>query len=193
MYKILTAAALMLSSQISFAAMWELNNTQSSLNFESTKNTDIKEESKFTQLKGELDDNTAKGKVEVSLNSVDTHIPLRDERLRELLFETARFATAEFTTQFDPKDIALLNDMQAHKLPVSGTLNLHGVTHEISTDVIVQKLNANTLQIKNAEPIVLDTSDYNFQAGMATLTKLAGLQSIDTSVPLSFTLIFDKK
>ncbi|MFI4954952.1 MAG: YceI family protein [Gammaproteobacteria bacterium] len=193
MYKSLISLSLILVTQIGYAAVWELNTNKSSLNFESTKNTTITEENKFKQFTGTIDDKNATAKFDVSLNSVDTRIPVRDERIRELLFETARYPIASFTTQFDTKYISELSDNKPHTIPVDGTLNLHGVEHKITSQVIAQQLDANTLQIKNAEPIVLNTDDYNLGAGVAALTKIAGLQSIDSSVPVSFTLIFDKK
>lgn len=193
MHKFLTTASLIFISQVSFAAVWELNNSKSFIHFESTKNETITEESKFEHLSGNIDDQTARAKVEVSLNSVDTNIPLRDERITDLLFEIARYPLATLTTQFTKEDMALVNDMQAHTVATKGSLDFHGVKHEIETEVIVQKLDANTLQVKSAEPIVLDTDDYNLQTGMDALQKIVGLRSIDTSVPVSFTLVFEKE
>lgn len=193
MRKCLVSLFFILVSQISFAAVWQLNDSKSSLYFESTKNETIKEINKFKKFSGTIDDGKGTAQLEISLNSVDTHIPLRDERIRELLFETALFPIASFTAEFNPKHLAKLNDMHAHTIPLVGILNLHGVKHEIDTQVVVQKINADSVQIKNAEPIVLDTDNYNLQMGIAALTKIAGLKSIDTSVPVSFQLVFDKK
>ena len=192
MYKFLATTSLILATQISFAATWQLNNSNSHVDFTSTKNGTISEDSKFTQFSGTISDN-GQATVQVSLNSVDTRIALRDERMRELLFETARFPQATFTTKIDTKTMQELSDNQPHTIEVDGTLDLHGVQHPIQTKVVAQQVNANTLQIKNAEPLVLNTNDYNMAAGVAALQKLAGLNNISSSVPVNFTLTFDKK
>ena len=193
MNKVLASTSLILITQISFAATWQLNNSKSSLNFTSTKNATITEENKFDQFGGTVDDATGQAALQVSLNSVDTRIAIRDERMRELLFETARFPQATFTTKLDPKTLAELKDNQPHTLPVKGTLDLHGVKHDIQTNVIAQQMDANTIQVKNAEPLILNTNEYNMATGVAALQKLAGLQNISSSVPVSFNLTFEKK
>lgn len=180
----------MLTSTLALAA-WDLDNSKSALYFTSTKNHTIEEKSQFTQLAGHIDDN-GQAKLTVSLNSVDTRVPIRDERMREILFQTLSFPQGVFTVNIDPAQMSALSDNQPHNITVDGTLDLHGVQHEIKTNIIAQELSDNTLQIKNAEPIVLNVNDYDMTAGVEELRTLAALQSIAPTVPINFTLVFNK-
>jgi polyisoprenoid-binding protein YceI len=188
---ILLAVPLLLVSHLSFSAGWDLDNSQSALYFTSTKNKDIQEQSTFTKLSGHIDEN-GQGQLTVSLNSVDTRVPIRDQRMREVLFQTFNFPDAVFTVTIDSKQMQMLNDKQPHTLNVDGMLDLHGVKHEIKTDVIAQEMSDTTLQVKNAQPIVLNVDDYNMGAGVEELKTLATLASIDHTVPVNFTLTFNK-
>ena len=90
-------------------AEWVLDNDASRLSFVSTKAGSVAEVHRFTSLRGGID---RRGNVAVAifLQSVDTLIPIRDERMRELLFETATFPAARnLTAVIDPAVVAALN------------------------------------------------------------------------------------
>ena len=86
-------------------AQWELDAQRSSINFVSIKNDAIGELHSFGSLLGFI---SADGGVQVSvdLNSVQTLIDIRNERMRELLFETVKFPTATVTAQIEPALLA---------------------------------------------------------------------------------------
>ena len=81
-------------------ADWQLDNESSRLSFISTKATHITEVNRFRGLRGSVEDD-GKVRLQVELETVDTGIPLRDERLRKQLFEIASFAEAEISAQLD--------------------------------------------------------------------------------------------
>ena len=81
-------------------ANWQLDNESSRLSFISTKATNITEVNRFRGLRGSVEDD-GKVRLQVELETVETGIPLRDERLRKQLFEIARFAEAEISAQLD--------------------------------------------------------------------------------------------
>ena len=86
-------------------AHWQLDNETSVLSFITTKKLDIAEVHRFNQLSGEI---TQQGDVSlaIDLSSVNSSIAIRDERIKEFLFETAVFPKATFTTQINQSDIA---------------------------------------------------------------------------------------
>ena len=86
LYIAFLAACLALPAQ----ADWYLDNESSRLSFISTKAGNLSEVHRFLTLHGRID---AKGaaRLRVELESVSTGIPVRDERLRSLLFDVARF------------------------------------------------------------------------------------------------------
>ncbi|MEO9508587.1 MAG: YceI family protein, partial [Nonlabens ulvanivorans] len=81
-------------------ANWQLSNDKSQFNFLTTKNVDATEVHQFTQLKGDI---SSKGevKLKIDLTSVETNIPIRNERMQKFLFETDLFPQATFTTSID--------------------------------------------------------------------------------------------
>ena len=80
--------------------MWRVNNGASELRFVTTKNTNVAETQKFTRIDGVI---AADGGVSlvVDLASVETQVPIRNERMQNLLFEVVRFPTANFETSID--------------------------------------------------------------------------------------------
>jgi len=72
---------------LNVAADWTLDSDQSSLHFVSIKNGTTAETHRFAELEGKAAD-SGKVTVVVHLISVDTKIPIRDERMQEMLFDT---------------------------------------------------------------------------------------------------------
>ena len=74
---------------------------------------------------------------------------------------------------------------------ISATLNLHGVSAAIDTDVIITKLSETQIMVQNASPIVIHAEDYALVEGIEVLRGLANLPVISYSVPVNFTLIYN--
>jgi ABC-type uncharacterized transport system ATPase subunit len=71
---------------------------------------------------------------------------------------------------------------------VAAELSLHGQKQKLDIDVVVTKLNDDTLMLISAQPIVLNVSDFDLVQGVEKLRELAGLPSISHAVPISFYL-----
>ena len=74
---------------------WTLINEKSKLNFISTKASNIEEIHTFTMLSGKVTEN-GKALIEIDLGSVETLIPIRNERMKNLLFQTKIYPKAVF-------------------------------------------------------------------------------------------------
>lgn len=192
----LVLAALSFSSP-AFAAQapkveWFLINSDSRLDFVSVKKGNIGEVHHFESLKGSVDEN---GKVSVSidLSSVQTYVDIRNERLKEFLFETAKFPVATLSTVVDPAQFESLAVGQKASTSTEVTLTLHGVTQKIQAGLEVFKLNKGRVLIIPAEMIMLDSSAFGMGPGIDKLKELAKLDSISTAVPVSFYFIFERK
>ena len=75
------------------------------------KATDVVEVHRFNQLSGTIYDSgkrTGDAELSVHLASVNTQIPLRDSRMRDLLFEIAKFPTAELFGSLELSDFTQL-------------------------------------------------------------------------------------
>ena len=75
-------------------------------------------------------------------------------------------------------------------VPLKGQLELHGVKHEITTQVSVTKLDATSVEVKNIQPVMINAADYNLTPGVNELMSLANLQNISLEVPVNFVLVF---
>ena len=170
-------------------ADWYLDNESSRLSLVTTKNTEIAEVQRFLVLHGKVD---AKGaaRLEVELDSINSGIPLRDERMRKELFEIKTFPEAQISAQINLQPI---NDLASGaqlelRLPLSVTL--HGKTQTYSAELLATRLDERRFQVVTLEPVVLHAEDFDLAPGVATLRKAAGLKSISLSVPVGAVLIF---
>ena len=87
-------------STLSHAADWELQSKTSQLNFISIKNNSIAEVHDFTTLSGSIN-KKGEAVLTISLPSVETSIGIRNERMKEHLFESKQYPVATFITFID--------------------------------------------------------------------------------------------
>ncbi len=171
------------------SAQWELDSDRSRLSFISVKNASVGEVHTFKTLKGTVGDDGG-AQVAIDLDSVETAIPIRNKRMREMLFETGNFPSASITTSVAPELIE-----QARKGPtevsVPLTVELHGSSASYDAAVLVSVAGDGSLHVATREPIVVDAGDFELGAGVTALKEVAGLASISTSVPVSAYLVFD--
>lgn len=174
-------------------AEWQLVPDKSHLSFVSTKKQHIAESHTFKGLQGSVD-NDSVGTVAVDLASVDTKIEIRDERMRETLFETKEYPTAVFTTHVDPMRVRSISEWppgDQQTMFLEGELSLHGSKHPIGADVIVTKSGVNRVQVASARPVIIQAENFNLVQGIIKLAEIAGLPSISHAVPVNFLLTFD--
>ena len=157
--------------------------------FISSKQTHIFENHHFTSLSGSISENSEATLV-IKLDSVETGIEIRNERVRELLFEVASHHNAVIKL---PVNLSELNKQiigTSQKKDVLASLNLHGVTADIDTQLVVTKLSESKIMVQNAYPVLIKAGDYKLTAGIDSLKNIANLDVISYTVPVNFTLIF---
>jgi polyisoprenoid-binding protein YceI len=181
---------LMLFLTASVSADWQLNNDASRLSFISIKKGAVAEIHKFSHLSGSVDE---QGSVEVliQLASVDTAVPIRDERMRDILFQTNLFPTATVTAKVDPAEFTGLVSGQFRNTETDVTVSLHGQEKVYKAAVSVTRLRGGSLKVSTIYPIVVNADDFELTKGVEELRKLAGLPAISTAVPVSLLLVFD--
>ncbi len=163
---------------------WKLIAAASSLTFLSTKNKTHTEEHKLQFSKGRIDSNNS-FVVIIDLNTVDTLIPIRDERMRKILFNTEKYPSAHVTT-------LIPNDLELDQMTeLSFKLDLHGFSQTMNAKLMPQMVDGQLVVI-NYEPIAINTKNFGMDDGINQLTKIAGLQSIDYTALVDFKLTFEK-
>jgi len=179
----LLALALLTTAQ----ADWTVDNDASRLAFVSTKAGEVAEVHRFGELSGWLGED-GRFRVTVALDSVDTAVAIRDERMREFLFETDRFPEATITAQLDMATLADLAVGDQVEIETDATLGLHGATLSLDVRATAARLDAGTLLVTSSEPLVVNAGAFDLLAGIEKLREIAGLASISPAVPVSFRL-----
>lgn len=183
--------ALALSSSLAFASDWQLDNTASSLHFVSVKNELVAETHQFNTLSGQWDGNTVR--IAIDANSMQTHIPIRNERIWQYVLKTEQFANINVSAELQENQVSSLavGDFTIVQVPL--TLTIAGESATVDAKVRISKLSAKVLQASTEAPVMLNTNSFKLAAGVAKLQELAGLNHIDPLVPVSFTVRFSQQ
>jgi len=174
-------------TSLSAFADWKLDNEQSTVSFISVKKTNVMEAHHFNKLSGKLS-NEGVFSLAIDLGSVDTTIAIRDQRMKEHLFEQVKFPQAIVSATILPATLAKLNVNETTTMPLTAQLDLHGMKQSIILLMSVTKLSDSSLLVASQKPVMIKASDFGLVEGIETLRKLAGLPSISTTVPVSFVL-----
>lgn len=177
---------------------WTLDGGASSLSFVSVKAAQVGEAHSFGLLSGGiavtvLDDGSKGGEVNIGIDlaSVNTNIAVRDERMREHLFETAKYPVARVRGEVPVTDYLALPAGGSTQSAIKLMLDLHGVEVPVSAEVLVSRLSDSRFLVASTKPVVLSAAGFNLVAGIEKLRELAGLPSIAGAVPVTFVLTLE--
>lgn len=170
---------------------WVLDDDDSRLSFVTVKAGEIAEAHSFAKLSGTVGADGAASLV-IDLASITSNIDVRDGRMREFLFETGTYPTANVSAQIDPAAFSALKVGESRLLPLSATLSLHGVEAPLDAELSVTRIDGDEVKVETASPIIVDAASYGLTDGIAKLQELAGLPGITPQVPVTFSLVFEK-
>ncbi len=168
------------------AADWTIDGDTSALHFLSTKNSQVTEVHKFDSFNGNLSD-SGKLNVEVDLSSVNTAIDIRNKRMQEMLFNVSKYATANFEATLTDT-MMKLNAGDVVNGKVDGILTLHGQAVPTTFAVTVSQVDEDTLTVSTSAPTLIKAESFGLAKGVAALQEIAGLKSITTTVPVTFSV-----
>ncbi|WML90032.1 YceI family protein [Thiothrix lacustris] len=179
-----TALSFVLLSSTAFAD-WTLDNSKSALYFVSIKKDHIAETNTFKTLSG-LITTAGQGSLNIDLSSVSTNVDIRDQRVRDYLFDTKTFSNA--TVSIDLGTTGIKPGIQT----VNATLGLHGMKKDITATVAVTEV-GDTIQVATVAPILLNAADFDLAGGLTMLREIGAVSSISNAVPVTFFLSFVKQ
>lgn len=168
----------------------ELDKDSSVLNFVTVKNDSVAELMSFTSLSGSLDDETGKAELNIDLSSVASGVDIRNDRMREHLFQIDKFPTATYTTALDMAELKAMSAGEQKPIDLKGDLKLHGKTAAVSFKVIVTKLKDGSYHAVTSAPTFISANSFELEPGISKLRSLASLASIDLVVPVTFSVVF---
>ncbi len=171
-------------------AHWSLDNEASKLSFVTVKADHVAEVHSFDMLSGSIGD-AGEVEIKIELASVNTMIPIRNERMQAMLFETNLFPDATITGTVNIEALAALEPGASKTLDVEFNLSLHGTSNTLTANLLVIRLDGG-LVASTLKPIIVTADSAGLIAGVEALREIAGLPSISRAVPVSFTVVFDQ-
>ena len=175
-----------MGSVFAFAG-WEVDPTGSHIGFASVKNDLIAENHTFTEVTGRVSV-AGEANIKVTLASVETLIPLRNERMQTMLFNIAKFPQATITSEVPVNELSLMATGESSVLDIELLIGLHGKELKKSVPVKVTSIGDNGFDVSSLGPIIVHASQFALSDSVDALRKIAGLQSIDLMVPVTFDL-----
>lgn len=189
--RILLGASL-LAAAASAQADWQLDAAASSLYYVTSKASAVSEVNSFATLSGGID---AQGKATlgIDLASVQTNIEIRDQRMREIVFQTAQFPQASVTVQVDAAALSAMAPGSSSTAEYTATVDLHGVSQEVTAALQIVKLDADSVQVQNARPLLVAAGSFGLAEAVEQLREIAGLPAINPNVVVDFTLVYHQQ
>jgi len=152
--------------------------------FVSIKNNTIGEVSHFETLAGTVTD-AGEVEVRVALDSVETNIGIRNERMKKMLFEVGLYPEAVITAQLDAEAVAAMSDGGVTNVAL--LIDLHGQT--VTKDALLNvAVTDQGVRATTTRPILLTASEFGLEGGVAALQEVAGLNAISRVVPVTVAL-----
>ena len=176
-----------LTTSVHVLAGWVIDPEGSYVGFASVKNDLIAENHSFTQITGAIED-SGDASIVIALASVETLIPIRNDRMQAILFEVVQYPDVTVTANLDLDEFTSLGLGESKTDTILLGVNLHGT--DVSKNVLVKvtRSSNNAYEVTSLGPIIIHASQFALSDGLESLRKIAGLQSIDLMVPVTFDL-----
>ncbi len=189
--KILLCTTALLVLLLGSAGSWAeatLLGDKSDIRFISVKNAAVGEVHHFRNLSGSLDD-SGHVRVTIPLVDVETLIPIRNERMQKMLFDTLTFPSATIEADVDMAVLNALASGDYTDMEVTLTIDLHGSRKAYTAALGVARL-GNEIHVATLAPLIVNAADFELTAGVERLREVAGLANISTAVPVTVSLVF---
>jgi len=185
---ILLVFALLASAVVTpVLGQWSVDNDDSRLSFISIKAGSVAEVHHFERLQGSLG-GSGQFELSIDLTSVETMIPIRNERMQEMLFNTSTYPEATLTSTLDLAAIKALSAGEQIEIAAEAQLDLVGKSTPLTVEAVVARLSDDRLLVTSKQPLTLNADNLGLGEGVNALREVAGLSSISPAVPVSFRL-----
>lgn len=187
---LVSAASIAFFSTSVTADTWSLDSDNSVLNFVSVKNDHVDETHRFTDIQGEWANN--KVSIEIPVVSLDTQIPIRNERMLSHLFKSDDYTIVSATANLEESLLTEMAVGDTLPLTIDLTVYIAGRSETLPTSLQVTRLQANRFLATTTQPINIDAKDFGLVDGINQLREVAGLKRIDYNVPVTFSVQFTR-
>jgi len=169
-------------------ADWQLQQP-SEVTFVSGKNSHLLEIHRFEKIAGSVSDQ-GQASITIDLSSIDSRIPVRDQRMRDHLFEVNSFASAEIQAQIPADVMTYIKQGKISSVELPATLSLHGNDEELVLKLLVAPGKQGELVVTSLAPVLIHADDFALTKGIQLLRDIAKLKVIGEVVPVTFALTF---
>jgi len=170
------------------AGGWTLDGDTSVVSFGSIKKDTIGEAHTFSGLSGTV---SADGMatVDIALDSVQTNIDIRNERMVEHVFKNA--PTATLKAQIDMADFNGLAAGESTVTEIDGDVVFLGLEVPVYMDVFVMRTDEENVMVTTNSMMFISAEELEISEGIDTLMSLADLPGITRTSPVTFRLMFN--
>ena len=191
-----TISLLLLSTSILFSPVinaWEIDKANSTVSFVSIKKGTIGEAHTLSDIDGSIVDNKTVT-VNIRPDSVESGVPIRNERMREFLFKTSLYPSIKINADIETvlKNFTNQSDIKPIRTEISADVSLHGVNKTLILDVYINMTAQGSLVVSTAKPVIVRAKDFNLSEGILKLASLVNNLDIAQSVPVTFLLTFEE-
>lgn len=173
------------------AADWSVVSEASSIGFVSVKDGDIAETHEFGSLSGAVGADGA-AKIDIALGSVETRVDIRNERMRDVLFQVAQFPIASVAAEIDMAALETLGIGERAEIDTFVTVAANGTEADYDAFLNVTRIGDDRVSVSAREPVAIDVHDFGYEGGVAQLQEIAGLDAISPIVPVTFDIVFGR-
>jgi hypothetical protein len=173
-------------------ADWALDGAASSFYYVTSKAAAVSEVNSFGGLSGSIaNDGTAM--LMIDLKTVNTAVEVRDQRMRDIAFKVAEFPMAHVTVKVDAAALDAMAPGAMSAASYEASVNMHGVTAAIPAELRVIKVDADTVLVQTAKPLLVAASAVGLAEAVEELRTVANLPSINPQVVVDFSLTYNKQ
>jgi polyisoprenoid-binding protein YceI len=191
----LVAACSNLPGALSASNGWAIDPAQSSLNFVTTKAgqagvAGIGEVQSFKRFTGGMD---ASGQVKlmIDLVSIDTGVEIRDDRMRNMLWNVKATPQATFSAKLAADQMLMIAGAASTDVDVAGQLELAGQIKPVAAKLRVSRLGNDKIMVVTRAPILVNSNDFGLRAGVEAMRDVMGLNFLSASAPVTFALVLN--
>ncbi|KZL17257.1 c-type cytochrome [Pseudovibrio sp. WM33] len=181
-----TSAMLLLLSGSALAQNWTVDSDNSRLSYGTIKKNSVGEVNSFEKLSGSVSED-GKLQLKIDLGSVETNINIRNERMRQIVFQS--IGSADLTAQLDAAELSQLAVGATTVVDLEATLNLLGTEIPVETEVFVARISDSKVLATTNDMVFLGTEEAGVNAGVDQLKTLAKLNGITRTVPVTLRLV----
>ncbi|MDD1779797.1 YceI family protein [Enterovibrio sp. ZSDZ35] len=180
--------ALSLSPSLAFASDdYTIVSDASSISFATIKKTYVVEPATLSGVEGQVDANGS-FRITAPISSVSTGIPIRNQRLNELFFDSKKFPTLTVEGQVDMAGLDKNGTMLQQSIPAKVTL--FGNTKDITLDMNIIKTDDSIFAF-TYKPVIISGATFGIpEQNLKDVSATVGNIDISSTVPVSVSLVF---